>query len=254
MSGLARVADAAGGCGDGSLVRFHADPSQTYLIAVDGRDGATGDFSLSVQLGPYNDDLAQPQYMAEGHVNGTTALAGRESGETDHASANGSRSVWYAWTAPYAGRVRIDTCTSPQFASALAVYRQAGTGQSGLSLIAASTTEPACGTGAQTHFSATAGVTYLIAVDGHDGASGPFTLTIEQAPANDAFSAAQLVTTGIAVNNDTLEATHELGEPDLGGTGSVWYRWTPPYDGAAKVDVCAQPASRSGPTRRRPAR
>ena len=58
------------------------------------------------------------------------------------------------------------------------------------------------------------------------------------APANDAFSAATAITQG-SIAGSTVGATSEPGEPDHYGKGrSVWYRWTAPGTGGAKVSVC----------------
>src|SRR5262245_35508433 len=58
------------------------------------------------------------------------------------------------------------------------------------------------------------------------------------APANDAFAASVSLGQG-TVNGTTVGATAEPGEPDHYGVGkTVWYRWTAPGTGGAKVSVC----------------
>src|SRR5207248_1105041 len=47
-----------------------------------------------------------------GTVSGTTVGMTKEPGETNHAGNAGGHSVWYAWTAPSAGSVTIDTIGS----------------------------------------------------------------------------------------------------------------------------------------------
>lgn len=59
-------------------------------------------------------------------------------------------------------------------------------------------------------------------------------------PANDSFSAAQpLAGATDSATGTTADATHEPGEPYLGAYGqhSVWYSWTAPYTGAARIDT-----------------
>jgi hypothetical protein len=86
------------------------------------------------------------------------------------------------------------------------------------------------GEGGWTAIRATAGESLRIAVgSGDEGSTGPFTLriSVEAAPTNDAFAAAQPLagaqweTEGLAV-----AATSEALEPL--GRRSVWFRWTPP--------------------------
>lgn len=55
-------------------------------------------------------------------------------------------------------------------------------------------------------------------------------------PANDAFaSAIELSGDQVAVFGSTEEATLETGEPDLGATRSVWYRWHAERSGVVSV-------------------
>src|SRR5256885_1371026 len=54
-------------------------------------------------------------------TNGSNVGATKESGEPDHAGAAGGKSVWWSWTAPQSGVVRIGTSGS-SFDTLLAVY------------------------------------------------------------------------------------------------------------------------------------
>jgi hypothetical protein len=64
--------------------------------------------------------------------------------------------------------------------------------------------------------------------------------TAQAVPANDSFSAAQVVAIPGTVNGTTTGATVELGEPAPScwpsSTGSVWFRFTPAYSGTLRVD------------------
>jgi hypothetical protein len=66
------------------------------------------------------------------------------------------------------------------------------------------------------------------------------------APANDSFTAAELVTgrtASLFANNN--DATKEAGEPDHAdepGGASIWYAWTAPADGRATVSTCFTPS------------
>jgi hypothetical protein len=112
-------------------------------------------------------------------VSGTNAEATGEEGEPGRGSFR-VRSVWYRWTSPVDGPVVVDTC-SGDFDTLLAVYTGDGVGT--LTEVAAN--DDACGAdlgvASRVRFDASAGVTYQIAVDGHD--DGSFTLNVAPPPA-----------------------------------------------------------------------
>ncbi len=86
-----------------------------------------------------------------------------------------------------------------------------------------------------------AGVTYQIAVDGYDGASGTIGLSTEILTDNDAFAnRAALSGTDILVHDDNFSATTEPDEPehaDNPGGGSIWWSWTAPHSGVAELST-----------------
>src|SRR5436190_22680746 len=63
---------------------------------------------------PGNDLFANAWILTGTSVttNGTDVNATKETGEPFHAGNRGGRSVWFKWTAPTNGVVRIDTLTS----------------------------------------------------------------------------------------------------------------------------------------------
>jgi hypothetical protein len=114
-------------------------------------------------------------------------------------------------------------------------------------------------------FPAVAGTTYVIRVDGDfsplppELIEGSIALKIAStpSPANDAFAAAQTVTSEsleggtfhrVDVPGFNWNASKEAGEPahagDLGGS-SVWYSWTAPATGKARVVVGAETLERA---------
>src|SRR5207247_9217150 len=149
-----------------------------------------------------------------------------------HAGNAGGHSIWYACTAPTAGSVTVDTIGS-SFDTLLAAY----TGSSVSALTTIASNDDASGTQSRITFTAAAGTTYRIAVDGYGGASGSVTLNWSQGaapagPANDAFASAQVVagTTG-SVTGSNSGATKESGEPNHAGNAgghSIWFSWTAP--------------------------
>jgi subtilisin family serine protease len=158
-------------------------------------------------------------------VSGSNAYATKSSGEPDHAGNAGGKSVWWAWTAPYSGPVKVSTKGS-NFDTLLAIY----TGQNitALTPIASNNNISGSDLASQLSFNAVTGTTYRIAVDGTSGASGGICLTLEY-PSNDFFVDGLVTSPGIYTGlNNT--ATSEPGEPihaNLGGGHSAWWRYTP---------------------------
>jgi len=104
----------------------------------------------------------------------TNAGASKEIGEPNHAGNPGGKSLWWTWTAPFTRTVTLNTAGS-DFRNALAVY----TGSSVSSLTAVASHLAGAGTNtSQVTFTAVAGTTYQIAVDGYNGASGRVMLNL----------------------------------------------------------------------------
>ena len=122
---------------------------------------------------PANDNFANAQTISgcSGAVFGVNVGATREGSEPNHAPDNGggNRSVWYQWTAPSTGIVTFKTLGS-RFDTVLAVY----TGSSLGSLVPATGKADDVSSTDKTSllsFSANAGTTYKIAIDGYDNES-----------------------------------------------------------------------------------
>lgn len=128
---------------------------------------------------PANDDFASAQPLAgtSATTTGTNVEATSEPGEPTHAGIEGGVSVWYVWTAPVSGRIRIQTCGS-SFDTVLAVY----TGSSVDALTEVAANDDSCETASSVTFEATAGTTYWIAVDGAAGDEGDIALTLAPLP------------------------------------------------------------------------
>jgi len=172
-----------------SRVTFNAVEGTVYHIAVDGSAGVPGNvtpfsgnlvLSWSPELDGGNDSFAQAQQLSgvSGSVAGTNVGATKESGEPNHGGDRGGRSLWHSWTAPSTGPVLLTTAGS-DFDTVLAVYT--GTNVNDLTLIAGNDDSPyADNVGhvltSSLTFTATAGTTYQIAVDGSGGRFGNFAL------------------------------------------------------------------------------
>jgi hypothetical protein len=107
-------------------------------------------------------------------VSGWNVGATAEPREPDHVSTPASKSVWWQWTATQSGLVGIRT-TGSSFDSLLAVYT--GPNLDELTPVA-SNDDGTTLLAAEAIFSATAGTSYLIAVDGYSGDCGNIVLTI----------------------------------------------------------------------------
>jgi Divergent InlB B-repeat domain len=231
-----------------SEVVFTATAGTTYWIAVDTKD-SEGRYVLELEEAPQNDDLANAKELFAGlptFGSAFTKLAGKESGEPNHAGDAGGHSVWFKWKAPATGAVAFQTCTfEPGFDTVLGVYTGAGLG--GLTPVAGGDDgqgRKGCrSTDSVAQFSATAGTTYLIAVDGKAGNTGSFQLIAEGVQVNDDFGKAQPLGGGLPTQSEGSNrfAGEQAGEPDHAGDSggsSVWFKWTAPRSGTVSVDAC----------------
>ncbi|WP_421789113.1 S8 family serine peptidase [Hyphobacterium sp.] len=186
---------------------------------------------------PPNDNFANalPLTQISQQIEATTIRASKEIGEPNHVSSGGA-SVWWQWTPPASGPARI-SIPAASFDTMLAVY----TGTQLGSLTPVASNDDSGGTlRSQVDFAATAGTTYMIALDGFNGANGTATLDIQitGAPANDNLANAMMLTGAngaVVVTNHN--ATLETGEPQHGtgaGGASIWFSWRAPADGSVR--------------------
>ncbi|NDC52713.1 MAG: hypothetical protein EBZ74_00120 [Planctomycetia bacterium] len=159
---------------------------------------------------------------------GTNVGATREAGEPNVLGVSGGRSVWWAWTAPTTGSVQIDTIGST-FDTTLGIYT--GTTVSGLSTVASNDDSGGNWT-SKVIFSATAGTTYRIVVDGYGGSVGTISLHVAQASTPVVVNAAAATVDSLRTASLTV-----LGS-DNGGESGLTYTWT----------VTSMPAGAAAPT------
>lgn len=138
-----------------SRLSFHAERGETFYIAVSS--WGAGEFLLHWNeevLPPANDDVAAAAVVEgrTGSVDGTLIAATAEEGEPDHGGAG--TSVWYEWTAPFEGTVTFDAGDG----TAVRAY----TGDLAAAVRTGNPRSSAFG------FHASAGTTYLIAIDATD--------------------------------------------------------------------------------------
>jgi hypothetical protein len=139
-------------------------------------------YTIVATPGPPNDNFANAQVLSgsTGTVNGTSNFATKETGEpTNPPGTGGGRSVWYTWTALGTGQATFDTNGS-NFDTILAVYT--GNAVNALTHIVSNddisplNDPPPRNIQSQVTFTATAGTTYRIQVDGFDADQGNITL------------------------------------------------------------------------------
>ena len=233
------------GCFSGAEnVRLDFSAGVTYHFAVDGEGGEESAFALRLDQRPANDDFAAAQPLGSWspqYVYGTNLLATRQAGEPEHGGDPGGASVWYSWTPQVDRPVSLAICSFNGFSPALAVYT--GPDLEHLATVASATggpSTPVCPSGeTRLGFEAQAGVEYRIAVD--SATASPFTLRLEEAPANDSFADPREVAVGQFTGGSTTLASKQLGEPDHAGDpggASVWFSWTADRDGSVRVLTC----------------
>ena len=184
---------------------------------------------------PINDQFENASVLAgsSGSSHLDLLLASREPGESRVRS--GSRTLWYAWTAPNEGlyRFRLSEAESGDaYEAEIDIY----TGNELVSLKGHTQK-----TGSELSFTADQGVTYKLRIKSSEWTVNPLVLEWEPAdvrPANDDFSFAQPVSDAEAqVTGSNEGATLERGEYWGGLASTVWYHWTAPADGYWNISV-----------------
>jgi uncharacterized repeat protein (TIGR01451 family) len=152
--------------------------TSTGVTVTDARNAvSTPRLNLLAAVGAPLNDLFSARTIISGDTGTISAQnlnATRETAEPTHAGVSGGRSVWWSWTPLSSGIASIDTHGS-NFDTLLAVYN--GTVLNSLSLVAANDNDGSIGSTSSVTFVAQAGTTYLIAVDGAQGATGQIALT-----------------------------------------------------------------------------
>jgi hypothetical protein len=214
-------------------------------------DTNVGTFALGWRLiptpPPLNDAFVDADVLwgRYGSMYANNINAMREAGEPTHGGPSSGHSAWFRWKAPQSGPAMFHVGGPARpLDCLLAVYR--GTAVSALARVAADSGTWA-GSSCTVRFTATAGLTYRIAVDGEADGSGDdetaFVLfwNSGQPPAHDDATSARKITGFSGRLDDTNRgATDEMTEPRHApsrGGSSVWYRWTAPDDGEASFTL-----------------
>ena len=235
-----------------SRIMCNVTAGTIYQIAVDGFEGDAGDIRLRLDLNdpfpvPANDNFANRITLTGSNIstNVTNVGASYEPGEPIHLVTLGGKSVWWQWTAPASGGVTL-TASNNLVDTLVCVYK--GTSVSNLTFVAGNDEDFLTDVEGDStaYFNVTAGTTYQIVVDGVDGSSGIFRLSLvlgaaDPVPANDNFANRILLSgSNVTTTNQNLGATLEPGEPlhhGYYGGKSVWWRWTSPGTGFVTIDT-----------------
>ena len=160
--------DSAAGIGIVQYLIFTTPSSGTYSHS-NAMGTQNGTFSV-VYKSLSNDDFSSRATIegTSGTANSSNLCASKETEEPDHLDNIGGSSVWWRWTAPETGTMVFDTDGS-DFDTLLAVYTGGSVGE--LSLLA-SNDDFQADVVSLVSFTAVAGATYQIVVDGYDGDEG----------------------------------------------------------------------------------
>jgi hypothetical protein len=191
-------------------------------------------------VAPLNDNFSNAVQILQTPFtfSGFNNCAGSEPGEPLHTGSVGGHSVWFSWT-PASDQIAVVDTKGSDFDTMLAIY--VGDSVSNLTSVAGDDDIiPGVYLTSQVSFSATAGTTYWIAVDGYQGAVGTVVLNLNP-PANDDFAQAFIISGSAGTTNgSTIGASKEPYELahafDVGGH-SIWYLWTAPDSGPADINT-----------------
>ncbi len=181
------------------------------------------------------DDCANATPIGEGTFSGDTSAATNDGSAACGASET-SPDVWYSFTPPEDCLLMVNTCGS-LYDTVLSIHSGCpGTPDNELAC-----NDDTCQLQSFVSVEAQATTTYLIRIAGWQGATGPFTLTLQCAagPSADDCSDALTVDQGTFFGT-TVDATND-GSAGCGESASspdVWYSFTAVEDCLLRVDTC----------------
>lgn len=189
---------------------------------------------------PINDSFGNRQPLGEPPVSLTFNNSGASSESTEPSPAVGFpvHSVWWTWTAPKDGLIRV---LNDEMWPAVVVF-YTGSQLASLAPVAPEVSMPAPNPGSQGSMwvRVTSNTTYQISIDYQDIRILNLGFSFYPTPEHDRFeNAIELGTLPVSFTNQHIAATMEAGEPAPIGasTGAtVWYRWTAPSNGILSVE------------------
>jgi hypothetical protein len=160
-------------CDLGSTASFAADPAVDYFILVQGYNGLTGTFTLSVACVDLSPDLCEGAApLACGQtIPGTTSNSTDDLVETCGTTIS-APGVWFTFEGE-GDQVTLTTCPAPSYDTKLNVF--SGSCGDPVCVIGNDDT-PGSGTCSTVSFDAEVGTTYFVLVQGYNGQTGTFDL------------------------------------------------------------------------------
>jgi len=198
-----------------------------------------GDLAALVNSGvrrPANDRFADATVLT-----GNAGMTGGDNTDAtlDPTETGAEASVWYTWTPTQSGTAQV-AINQHGFDSEVGIF----TGDSVTGLTKVAFNDDANGSlQSEVEFTAVAGTTYRIRVDGFAFDYGPFNVSYGVGrPATDNFAAAEALSgeTAESLGGITTQATGQAGEPSPifgAANASVWYSWTAPASGNGRFAV-----------------
>jgi Calx-beta domain/FG-GAP-like repeat len=223
------------------FVNLTTTASNVTIIDAQGKGTINNDDAISL----VNDNFVNRSTLSGNTTSaiGTNIGATGEVGEPDHdLSSSPLNSVWWTWIAPVSGTATIDTIGS-DFDTTLGIYT--GNSVSSLTYVASSDDIVAgINRVSLVTFSAIAGTSYQIAVDGFSTYTGNINLGLNLIPiaANNNFANRSVLTgNSVTATATNIGATGEVGEPDHAGVSttlnSVWWSWTATASGNVTIST-----------------
>jgi hypothetical protein len=180
-------------CGDGdcsdtyqSCLTFYASPDETYWIRVAGYNGATGDYTLNVNLiPPINDDCADALPIYEGSTLFSNCLATTDGPDAPvscdfYGYTHVESDIWFRYQPTCGGDATVSLCGST-YDTKLAVYGQFCPTEDPDAIAC---NDDYCGLQSQVTFPVNPRAEYLLRIGGYQGAQGSGSITIYTNPAD----------------------------------------------------------------------
>lgn len=207
-------------------LRFTASAGQKVVLTLDRPEDApdVAEFEILSEA-PLANDRFEDRQRVTGEsfaIYGWNETARRDLLEPWHAGVHGGRSVWYSWTASRSGAVSLRLATGPARAM-LGVYR--GPILASLEPIAQAVRSEADLTAdVVVSFAARVGESYSFVVDGAEGDTGDFTLSLQTTPSPEPPT---LVISALSVAAVRLQLGSLAGRAVTLETSDDLLRWSP---------------------------
>ncbi len=227
--------------GQSSVPAARAATSQALPPGTSSLVGGANDCAAAEAItgqGAFAFDLTGATTGAQGQSNAICLFVGQTGIAND---------VWFDWTAPATGTARVTTCGFASIDTKIAVYAGSGCPAGGPLVC----NDDACGLRSSVTFPCVAGSHYTIQLGVFPGSgvgTGSFTITL---PSADTCGSPQAISGfgpfAFELNSATTGAEGQLDGLCLatGTTGianDVWYDWTAPATGVARVSTCGSAA------------